>query len=166
MRPGAPSLGSTFLSASRPFMPSVRAYRASAPCLKGRRGGSGSIFIRYAMRPTRYRYTAPSTRTAGVRNLRRLRISESAAMKISGRKTASTFRRFDITDERQNPKSPGQGRREPSSNHPAHLYRLARGTRCRPWQASGRLRPNPPANRQYSGRSQGHHGGCRQGGSR
>jgi len=38
-------------------------------------------------------------RRTGARNLRRLGVSESVAMKIGGWKTASVFRRYDITDE-------------------------------------------------------------------
>ena len=36
----------------------------------------------------------------GMRNMRRLGVDESVAMKIAGRKTASIFRRYDIVDEK------------------------------------------------------------------
>jgi hypothetical protein len=54
----------------------------------------------------------------------------------------------------------GKSRREIRSNHPAHLYRPAQGTRCRTREVSGRLRPDPPANRRHTGRSQGCLDGC------
>jgi integrase len=38
-------------------------------------------------------------RRTGVRNLRRLGVSETIAMKISGHKTSAMFRRYDIDDE-------------------------------------------------------------------
>jgi integrase len=37
-------------------------------------------------------------RRTGVRNLRKAGVSESVVMKISGHKTASIFKRYDITD--------------------------------------------------------------------
>ena len=42
---------------------------------------------------------APRGCAVTVRNLRRLGVAESVAMRISGHKAAAVFRRYDITDE-------------------------------------------------------------------
>jgi integrase len=58
----------------------------------------------------------------GMRNMRRLGISESVAMKVAGRKTPSIFRRYDIVDEsdlREVARKLDEKQQEQSSHSPA-----------------------------------------------
>ena len=67
--------------------------RACEKVVTGKKCECGSRELRYVG------LIVHDLRRTGVRNLRRLGVAESVAMKISGHKTASIFRRYDITDE-------------------------------------------------------------------